>query len=130
MGPERLSPINMITIFNSTVLPKAIYGNYEKAFDRVDREPIWRLLWHYQVSEKITKIIRKSLKGCLTESLNPIINRRAAQDQRIQRHTHYSPCEALEEVDSLLYLTLEIKRKRMKTSEPASVKREQQPSIS
>ena len=27
MGPERLSPITMSTIFNSTVLPKAIYGS-------------------------------------------------------------------------------------------------------
>ena len=37
--------------------------DYEKAFDSVDRESLWRLLRHYGVPEKITNIIRKSYEG-------------------------------------------------------------------
>lgn len=34
--------------------------DYEKAFDSVDRQTLWKLLRHYGVPEKITNIIRKS----------------------------------------------------------------------
>jgi hypothetical protein len=37
--------------------------DYEKAFDSVDRESLWRLLRQYGVPEKITNIIRKSYEG-------------------------------------------------------------------
>lgn len=37
--------------------------DYEKAFDSVDRQTIWRLLRHYGVPAKITNIIRNSYEG-------------------------------------------------------------------
>uniref|UniRef100_A0AAV2LFI9 Rho-GAP domain-containing protein n=1 Tax=Knipowitschia caucasica TaxID=637954 RepID=A0AAV2LFI9_KNICA len=37
--------------------------DYEKAFDSVDRQSLWKLLRHYGVPEKITNIIRKSYEG-------------------------------------------------------------------
>lgn len=37
--------------------------DYEKAFDSVDRQILWRLTRHYGVPEKITNIIRKSYEG-------------------------------------------------------------------
>ncbi|XP_052242511.1 uncharacterized protein LOC127852600 [Dreissena polymorpha] len=37
--------------------------DYEKAFDSVDREFLWRLMRHYRVPKKITNIIRKSYEG-------------------------------------------------------------------
>ena len=37
--------------------------DYEKAFDSVDRQTLWRLLRHYGVPQKITNIIRNSYEG-------------------------------------------------------------------
>ena len=37
--------------------------DYEKAFDSVDRQTLWKLLRHYGVPEKITNIIRNSYEG-------------------------------------------------------------------
>ena len=37
--------------------------DYEKAFDSVERQTLWRLLRHYGVPEKITNIIRRSYEG-------------------------------------------------------------------
>lgn len=37
--------------------------DYEKRFDSVDRQSIWKLLRHYGVPEKITNIIRNSYEG-------------------------------------------------------------------
>lgn len=34
--------------------------DYEKAFDSVDRETLWKLLRHYAIPEKITNLIRNS----------------------------------------------------------------------
>lgn len=34
--------------------------DYEKAFDSVDRETIWKLLWRYKVPNKLVNIIRHS----------------------------------------------------------------------
>ena len=32
-----------------------VFVDFEKAFDSVDREVIWQILWHYGVPEKIVK---------------------------------------------------------------------------
>ena len=37
--------------------------DYEKAFDSVDRETLWKLLRHYGIPEKITSLI-KCICGC------------------------------------------------------------------
>ena len=37
--------------------------DFEKAFDSLDRQSLWKLLRHYGVPEKITGIIRKSYSG-------------------------------------------------------------------
>ena len=37
--------------------------DYEKAFDSVDRETLWKLLRHYGVPEKLTNIIRNTYEG-------------------------------------------------------------------
>merc|ERR1711911_32185 len=37
--------------------------DYEKAFDSVDRNTLWKLLRHYGVPEKIVSLIRKSYDG-------------------------------------------------------------------
>jgi len=37
--------------------------DYEKAFDRVDRQTLWKLLRHYEIPEKITNIIRNLYEG-------------------------------------------------------------------
>ena len=45
-----------------------IYVNfidYEKAFDSVDRETLWKLLRHYGVPEKVTNIIKNSYEGMI-----------------------------------------------------------------
>ena len=39
------------------------FVDYEKAFDSVDRESLWKILRHYGVPEKITTIIRKIYHG-------------------------------------------------------------------
>ena len=42
-----------------------LYANfidYEKAFDSVDRETLWKLLRHYGIPEKITRIIKESYR--------------------------------------------------------------------
>ena len=44
----------------------ALYVNfidYEKAFDSVDRETLWKILRHYGVPEKLTNIIRNTYEG-------------------------------------------------------------------
>ena len=37
--------------------------DYEKAFDNLDRQSLWKLLRHYGVPEKITSIIKNSYSG-------------------------------------------------------------------
>ena len=37
--------------------------DYEKAFDSVDRNSLWKLLRHYGIPEKIVSLIRKSYEG-------------------------------------------------------------------
>lgn len=37
--------------------------DYEKAFDSVDRQTLWKLLRHYGVPDKITNIIKNSYEG-------------------------------------------------------------------
>jgi hypothetical protein len=39
--------------------------NYEKAFDSVDRWPLWKLLRHYKVPGKFTSIIKNSYEGLI-----------------------------------------------------------------
>ena len=39
--------------------------NYEKAFDSVDRETMWKLLRHYGVPEKIISLIRCTFQDIL-----------------------------------------------------------------
>ena len=39
------------------------FVDYEKAFDRVRRQSLWKLRRHYGIPEKITKIIRNSYEG-------------------------------------------------------------------
>ena len=39
------------------------FVDYEKAFDNVDRQTLWKLLRHYGIPEKITNIIRNSYEG-------------------------------------------------------------------
>ena len=43
--------------------PRTVLIGYEKAFDSVDRESLWKLLKHYGVPEKLTNIIRNSYEG-------------------------------------------------------------------
>ena len=38
--------------------------DYEKAFDSVDREVLWKLLRHYGIPEKCITIIRKTYEKC------------------------------------------------------------------
>ena len=35
-----------------------VFVDFEKAFDSVDRDVIWQILWHYGVLEKIVNVIR------------------------------------------------------------------------
>ena len=37
--------------------------DYEKAFDSLDRDSLWKLLRHYEVPVKIVSIISKSYEG-------------------------------------------------------------------
>ena len=39
------------------------FVDYEKAFDRMDRQTRWKLLRHYGIQEKITNIIRNLYEG-------------------------------------------------------------------
>ena len=39
------------------------FVDYEKAFDSLDRETLWKLLRHYGVPAKIVSIIRNSYEG-------------------------------------------------------------------
>ena len=39
------------------------FVDYEKAFDSVDRQTLWRLLRHYGVPQKIVNVIRNSYEG-------------------------------------------------------------------
>ena len=55
-----------IIVEQSTEWNSSLYINfidYEKAFDRVDRMTLWRLLRHYGVPEKIVNIIQNSYDG-------------------------------------------------------------------
>ena len=40
-----------------------VFVDFEKAFDSVDREVIWQILWHYGVPEKIVNVIRCFYSG-------------------------------------------------------------------
>ena len=40
-----------------------VFVDFEKAFDSVDREVIWQILWHYGVPEKIVIVIRCFYSG-------------------------------------------------------------------
>ena len=46
--------------------------DYEKSFDSVDRECLWKPLGHYGIPEKIISIIRNSYEG-LTYSVMHIV---------------------------------------------------------
>ena len=35
-----------------------VFVDFEKAFDSLDREVLWKILWHYGVPEKIVRMIR------------------------------------------------------------------------
>ena len=35
-----------------------VFVDFEKAFDSIDREVIWKILRHYEIPEKIVRIIR------------------------------------------------------------------------
>jgi hypothetical protein len=39
------------------------FVDYEKTFDSLDRETLWKLLTHYGIPDKLTNIIRNSYKG-------------------------------------------------------------------
>ena len=47
--------------WNSPLLMNFV--DYEKAFDSVDRETLWKLLRHYGVPEKLTHIIKNTYEG-------------------------------------------------------------------
>ena len=40
-----------------------VFIDFEKAFDSVDRDVIWQILWHYGVPEKIVNVIRCFYSG-------------------------------------------------------------------
>ena len=44
------------------------FVDYEKAFDSLDRDTLWKLLRHYGIPEKIITLIRNTHAGQLTES--------------------------------------------------------------
>ncbi|VDP46563.1 unnamed protein product [Schistosoma curassoni] len=54
-----------IIIEQSIEWNSSLYINidYEKAFDRVDRRTLWKLLRHYGIPEKIVNVIRNSCDG-------------------------------------------------------------------
>ncbi|XP_062610980.1 uncharacterized protein LOC134272831 [Saccostrea cucullata] len=39
--------------------------DYEKAFDSVDRETLWKILRHYRVPEKLVSLIRNTYQGMI-----------------------------------------------------------------
>ena len=39
------------------------FVDYEKAFDSVDRNTLWKLLRHYRIPEKITNLIKVSYEN-------------------------------------------------------------------
>ena len=47
-----------------------VFVDFEKAFDSVDREVLWKNLQHYGVPEKIVKVIRIFYNGFQTRVLH------------------------------------------------------------
>ena len=44
-------------------VPGVDFVDYEKAFDSMDRQTLWKLLRHYGIPVKITNIIRNLYEG-------------------------------------------------------------------
>ena len=47
-----------------------VFVDFEKAFDSVDRDVIWQILWHYGVPEKIVNVAHKAAAKSLQRSLS------------------------------------------------------------
>ena len=45
----------------------SLYIDFEKAFDSINRQVLWRLLWHYGIPVKIVTIIRALCEGLFAQ---------------------------------------------------------------
>lgn len=59
-GPNRIMSRRITEMELSTI---CYLINFQKVFDSLDRDSLWKLLRHYGISEKIVTIIRSSHSG-------------------------------------------------------------------
>ena len=79
------------------------FVDYEKAFDSVDRQTLWKLLRHYRIPEKITYIIqRDDLQGKnWSEARVPAVASYVSSDNGLGNEDIYSPRAKWNPVDTL-----------------------------
>ena len=58
---DQIATLPIILEWNFTSLCNVI--DYEKAFDSLDRQNLWRQLLHFEVPQKIVDIIRNTYEG-------------------------------------------------------------------
>nr|KAG5700710.1 hypothetical protein BaRGS_029075 [Batillaria attramentaria] len=93
--------------------------DYEKAFDSVDREALWKLLRHYGVPGKIISLIRCTYQdmSCRIAHAGPVVRKLRGEDRsppgmpvvpvslppghRLDHEDHYSRQEKRDTVDTL-----------------------------
>ena len=58
---DQIAMLHVILEWNSPL--HINFVDYERVFDSMDQQTIWKLLRHYGIPEKITNIIRNSYEG-------------------------------------------------------------------